>query len=75
MKTFIYLVGTSFIFMACFYGALNAKHPLVLYAVGFAVLALFVWGCSRRAKKSAEKRSGEKLFQDYMRAQMRNFRR
>ena len=75
MKTFIYLIFTCFISTGGFLGALNGRHPFVLYGVGFGVWAWFLWGLSRRMKKQAERRQREQSFEDFMRHQMRNFRR
>jgi hypothetical protein len=75
MKTALYLIFTCFVSAGAFYGALYSKHPIVLYMLGFGIWALFLWGCNRRSKKGAERRSREQLFQDYMRAQIRNFKR
>lgn len=58
-----------------FIAALGAKNPLILYAVGFGAWALFLWGYNKRAKRIADRRSGEQLFQEYMRTQMRNTKR
>jgi len=51
--------------------ALGSKTPFLLYAVGFGVWALFLWGLNRRMKKSAERRDRERHFQEYMRQQPR----
>lgn len=75
MKTVIYFIFTCFISTGAFLAALSSKHSFILYIVGLGIWALFLWGYSRRAKKEAERRNGERLFQDYMRAQTRNFRR
>lgn len=73
MKTFIYLVCTCFISTGAFMGALYSQTPMILYAVGFGVWVLFVWGYISRSKKKAERREMERNFQDYMRYQKRNF--
>jgi len=44
---------------------------MLLYAVGFGIWALFIWGVYRRMKKNDERRSMERQFQDYMRYQVR----
>lgn len=71
MKTFVYLVFTCFISTGAFMGALYSKTPMLLYAIGFGVWALFVWGVYRRMKKNDERRSRERQFQDHMRYQLR----
>jgi hypothetical protein len=68
MKTFVYLVFTCFISTGAFMGALYSKTPLLLYAVGFGIWALFLWGVNRRMKKNAERRDRERYFNDFMRA-------
>lgn len=68
MKTFVYLVFTCFISTGAFLGALYSKTPFLLYAVGFGIWALFVWGLNRRLKQKAEKRQQEQQFSDFMRA-------
>ena len=74
MKTFVYLVFTCFISTGAFLGALNAPSPFALYALGFGIWALFLWGLNRRMKKNAERRDMERNFQDYMRYQVRRSR-
>ncbi|WP_091150776.1 hypothetical protein [Mucilaginibacter pineti] len=71
MKTFVYLVFTCFISTGAFMGVLYSKTPLLLYAVGFGIWALFLWGLNRRMKKNELRRSMERQFQDYMRYQLR----
>ncbi|QEM04963.1 hypothetical protein DIU31_016115 [Mucilaginibacter rubeus] len=68
MKTFVYLIFTCFISTGAFYGALYSKTPLLLYAVGFGIWALFIWGLNRRMKKNAERRDMERHFNEFMRA-------
>jgi hypothetical protein len=75
MKTFVYLVFTCFISTGAFMGALYSKTPFLLYAVGFGIWALFLWGLNRRMRKNAERRERERNFQDYMRYQVRNTKR
>jgi hypothetical protein len=75
MKTFVYLVFTCFISTGAFMGALYSKTPMLLYAVGFGVWALFIWGLFRRMKKNDERRNMERQFQDYMRYQLRKHAR
>jgi len=71
MKTAIYFIFTCFISTGAFYGALYAKHPFPLYAIGFGIVALFIWGCGRRHKKRIEKNDRERMFLDYTRTQNR----
>ncbi|GAC1314112.1 MAG: hypothetical protein NVSMB24_38340 [Mucilaginibacter sp.] len=68
MKTFVYLVFTCFISTGAFMGALYSKTPFLLYAVGFGIWVLFLWGLNRRMKKNAERRDRERYFNDFMRA-------
>jgi hypothetical protein len=68
MKTFVYLVFTCFISTGAFMGALYSKTPFLLYAVGFGIWTLFLWGLNRRMKKNAERRDRERYFNDFMRA-------
>lgn len=60
MKTFVYLAFTCLISTGAFMGALYSKTPMILYAVGFGIWALFLWGISRRMKKNAERRYSER---------------
>ncbi len=71
MKTFVYLAFTCFISTGAMMGALYSKTPMILYAVGFGVWALFLWGISRRMKKDSERRYHERQFRDFMRANRR----
>lgn len=71
MKTTLFFLFTTFISIACLETALDAKHPLLLYAIGFGIWGLFAWGMSRRIKKKAERRMHEQQFQDFMRQQSR----
>jgi hypothetical protein len=75
MKTAIFFLFTTFISIACLMSALGAKHPVLLYAIGFGVWGLFAWYCSARIKKKAEQRARENQFRNFMRYQDRNFRR
>jgi len=68
MKTFVYLVFTCFISTGAFMGALYSKTPFLLYALGFGIWVLFLWGLNRRMKKNAERRDRERYFNDFMRA-------
>ena len=67
MKTAFYLILTCFISTGCFLSALGSKTPLLLYAIGFGVWALFILGALRRSKKRAERRDMEQSFRDFMR--------
>ena len=75
MKTVVYFLFTCFISIGCFYGALYSQTPFLLYAVGFGIWVLFIWGYIRRSKKSAERRHMERNFQDFLRYQVRNSKR
>jgi hypothetical protein len=70
MKTFVYLVFTCFIYTGAIMGALYSQSPFPLYAVGFGIWALFLWGLNRRMKKNAERRDMEQNFQNFMRHQL-----
>jgi hypothetical protein len=48
MKTFFYLVLTAFISTGAMFAGMNQPHPLVGYAIGYGVWALFFWGCYKR---------------------------
>lgn len=74
MKTFVYLIFTCFISTGAFMGALSSETPFLLYAVGFGIWALFLWGLNRRMKKNAERRDMERHFQEYMRHQINRSR-
>jgi hypothetical protein len=67
MKTALYLVFTCFISTGAFLSALHSKTPFILYAVGFGVWALFIWGLLRRMKKLSERRFREQQFNNFMR--------
>jgi hypothetical protein len=75
MKTGIYFIITCFISTGALLGATNAKNPFPLFAIAFGIWGLFLWGYNRRRKKEAERRNRERLFEDYMREQMRNRQR
>ena len=70
MKTTVYLIATCFISTFAFFGALGAKNPFPCFAVAFGIWALFFWGCSRRARRQAEKRFQERMFSEFMRSKM-----
>jgi len=67
MKTAIYLVLTCFISTGAFMAELNMKNPLPAFLIAFGVWAWFGWGCSRRARKSSQKKFREQMFQHHMR--------
>lgn len=48
-------------------GALYSKTPMLLYAVGFGIWVLFLWGVFRRMKKHDERRDMERQFSEFMR--------
>ncbi|WP_183580316.1 hypothetical protein HDF18_13170 [Mucilaginibacter sp. X5P1] len=75
MKTAIYFIISCLISTGSLLGGLHAKNPFPNFAVVIAVWALFAWGYNRRSKKEADKRSGERLFAEYMRSKIRNDRR
>jgi len=71
MKTAIYFIITCFISTGALLGATNAKNPFPLFGIAFGIWALFLWGYNRRSKKEAERRNRERLFEEYMREQLR----
>lgn len=71
MKTAVYFLFTCFISTGALMGALYSRTPFLLYAVGFGIWALFLWGLNNRMKKNAERRDMERHFQNYMRQQVR----
>ena len=75
MKTAIYFIITCFISTGALLGATNAKNPFPAFAIAFGIWALFLWGYNRRSKKEAERRNRERLFEEYMREQLRNRQR
>ena len=72
MKTAIYFIITCFISTGALLGATNAKNPFPAFAIAFGIWALFLWGYNRRSKKEAERRNRERIFEEYLRQQMRN---
>jgi len=72
MKTGLYFVATCFISTFAFWGALSMNNPFPAFAVAFGIWALFLWGYARRSKKLAERRSRERLFEDFMRSKLPN---
>ena len=75
MKTAVYFIFTCLISTGAFMGALKATTPFPLFGIGFGIWALFLWGVNRRMRKNAERRGRERIFQDYMRYQLRNQKR
>ena len=71
MKTALYFIITCFISTGALLGATNAKNPFPLFGIAFGIWALFLWGYNRRSKKEAERRNRERLFEEYMREQLR----
>jgi hypothetical protein len=74
MKAILYFIISCFISTGALLGGLNLANPFPNYAVAFGIWALFLWSCSSRGKKRAEKHFREKMFEDYMRANIRNNR-
>jgi len=72
MKTAIYFIITCFISTGALLGATNAKNPFPAFAIAFGIWALFLWGYNRRSKKEVERRNRERIFEEYLRQQMRN---
>jgi uncharacterized membrane protein len=75
MKTAFYLIVTCLVSTGALMSALNMKDPFPAFAVAFGIWALFLWGCARRYRKIAEKRSRERLFEEYMRSKLGNDQR
>ena len=71
MKTAIYFIITCFISTGALLGATNAKNPFPAFGIAFGIWILFLWGYNRRSKKEAERRNRERLFEEYMREQLR----
>lgn len=71
MKTAIYFIATCLISTFAFFGAVGAQNPFPCFAVAFSIWALFIWGWNKRAKKAADKRFNEQLFNEYMRSKAR----
>lgn len=68
MRNFLYIVLFCFIFNCCYFGALNARHPLTLIVVAGITVILFSWLMVSRHKKQAERRQREQLFEEFMRS-------
>ena len=75
MKTALYLIITCFISTGAMFGALGAKNPFPLFGIAFGIWALFIWGVVQRERESANRKGRERLFQEYMRSQLRHNRR
>ena len=71
MKTIIYFILTCFISTGAFLAATNMKNPWPAFTVAFGSWALFFWGWNRRLKKQAGRRSKERLFEDFLRSNLR----
>jgi hypothetical protein len=71
MKTFFYFIVTIFISTGAMFAALNLKNPWPAFAIAFGMWALFVWHLRDREKKARIKRERERLFEEYMRMQLR----
>ncbi len=71
MKTALLFIFTTFISIACLESALGAKHPLILYVIGFGVWALFARYCTAKAKRRKERRNMERRFSEFMRGERR----
>ncbi len=72
MKTIVYFIITCCISTGAFFAATNMKNPFPAFAVAFGIWAFFFWGWNRRTKKLNDKRSREKLFENYMRSTLNN---
>jgi len=68
MKNFLYIVLFCFLFNCCYFGALNAKHPLILILVAAVIVVLFAWLMVSRHKKKNERRQMERMFEEFMRS-------
>jgi hypothetical protein len=75
IKNIFYFILTACISTFAFWGGLGAKNPLPLYAVGFGLWALFIWGYNNRVKKEAARKFNERMFAEYMRSKARGSRR
>ena len=68
MRNFLYIVLFCFLFNCCYFGALNAKHPMTLILVAIALVVLFAWLMVSRHKKKNERRQMERMFEEFMRS-------
>jgi hypothetical protein len=68
MKTFVSFIITLLISTGCLLGAMNMRNPFPLFGVAFGIWGVFIWRYNCRAKKQAERRSREQLFENYMRS-------
>ena len=71
MKTFIHLIFTFFISTMALMAALGNRYGWILYLITLAVWTWFFWALNRRLRKRDERRGREKLFENYMRSQLR----
>jgi hypothetical protein len=65
----------ALISMFCMFGALGAhdtKTTLTCIGVALATCALCFWRCSVIYRRITEQRQGQRMFNEYMRSQMRH---
>jgi hypothetical protein len=72
MKTAVYFIISCLISTGALLGGLHTANPFPNFAVAFGIWALFIWRYNRRSKKEADRRSRERLFEEFMRSKIRN---
>ena len=68
MKTIFFFLFCCFISCACLETALGAKHPWLLYLIGFGIWIPLVRYCNQVSKKRAQRRQMENQFEEFMRS-------
>lgn len=67
MKATIYLLLTCLISFGSLYAAIHMSNPSAAYGLAFGIWGLFIWGYTKHARKVANKRFRERIFEEYMR--------
>jgi hypothetical protein len=66
---------TALISMFCLFGALGAKDTkttLTCLAIPLVATTLCIWRCSIISRRIAERNEGQRMFNEYMRRNLRN---
>lgn len=73
MKIGLYAILTALLIAGSYFAGATMDNPLLAYAAGATLtLSLFLWNMSRYAKKAAQRKYRERMFQQHMRMTLRN---
>jgi len=68
MKTLVYLILTSLASGCALYEGFHLENNIACFLLAAGTWALYFWTTSRRIKRTAARRMGERVFEEHMRS-------